>query len=108
MSPEMAHRVISVRCGIWSLSGQSGHGRACCWLDPVAIDPQETSSSSAVQRVRRVDGTDAPANIFSREGHERVLARVRSQRSELPSGCPLLYLPPGLCRCCRRHLGQPE
>jgi hypothetical protein len=25
MSPSLAHSVVSVRCGIWSLSGQSGH-----------------------------------------------------------------------------------
>jgi hypothetical protein len=36
-----------------------------------------------------------------------ILTRVRSLRSELPSSCPPLYLPPGLCRC-RRRLGQPE
>ena len=35
----MAHRVISARCRIWSLSGHSGLGRTCCWLDPVANDP---------------------------------------------------------------------
>jgi hypothetical protein len=27
MSPTVAHHVISVWCGIWSLSGHSGHGR---------------------------------------------------------------------------------
>ena len=40
--PQMAHRVISLRCGILSLSGHSGHGRTCCWLDPAANDPNET------------------------------------------------------------------
>src|ERR1700731_2201406 len=35
----VAHRVISLRCGIWSLSGHRGHGRTCCWLDPIANDP---------------------------------------------------------------------
>jgi len=29
----MAHRVISLRCEVRSLSGHSGHGHACCWLD---------------------------------------------------------------------------
>jgi hypothetical protein len=26
------------------LSGHSGHGRTCCWLDPVVNDPSETSA----------------------------------------------------------------
>src|SRR5258706_7892689 len=28
------------------LSGHSGHGRTCCWLDPVAKDPKQTSCNS--------------------------------------------------------------
>jgi hypothetical protein len=36
----LAHRVISLRCRIWSLSGHSGHSRTCCLLDPVANDPK--------------------------------------------------------------------
>jgi hypothetical protein len=32
-SPQMAHRDISLRCEIRSLSGHCGHGRACGWLD---------------------------------------------------------------------------
>jgi hypothetical protein len=73
-----------------------------------SLTPKETSSSSAFQRVCRVDGSDAPANRFPREGHERIDPRpVHSRRSELPSSYPLLYLPPGLCRC-RRPLGQPD
>src|ERR1700726_1729332 len=39
----LAHRVISPRCGIWSLSGHRGHGRTCCWLDPIAKDPKRAS-----------------------------------------------------------------
>lgn len=27
-----SRRVISARCGIWSLSGHCGHGPTCCWL----------------------------------------------------------------------------
>jgi len=29
----LAHRDISLRCEIRSLSGHCGHGRACGWLD---------------------------------------------------------------------------
>jgi hypothetical protein len=59
-------------------------------------------------RLPRIDRSDAPANRFPREGHEPVDPRpMHSGRSELPSGYPLLYLPPGLCRC-RRPLGQPD
>ena len=39
----MAHRDISLSCEIRSLSGHSGHGRACCWFDLVANDPMQTS-----------------------------------------------------------------
>jgi len=38
-----AHRDISLRCEVRSLSGHSGHGRTYCWLDPVANDPRRTS-----------------------------------------------------------------
>jgi hypothetical protein len=34
------HRANSLRCGIGSLPEHSGHGRACCWLDPVANDSE--------------------------------------------------------------------
>jgi len=30
----MAHRVISLRYELRSLSGHSEHSRACCWLAP--------------------------------------------------------------------------
>src|SRR5260370_34788331 len=43
----MAHRVISLRCGIWSLPGHRGHGWADCCFDPVAFDPQPTSGGSS-------------------------------------------------------------
>src|SRR6266404_9692268 len=63
----------------------------------VAIDPKETSSSSAFQRVCRVDASDAPANRFPREGHEPVDPRpVHSRRSELPSSYPAAVSTAGL------------
>jgi hypothetical protein len=37
-----AHRDISLRCEVRSLSGHSGHGRAYGWLDLVANDPSAT------------------------------------------------------------------
>jgi hypothetical protein len=45
MSPFLAHRDISLRYEVRSLSGHSGHGRACCWLDLVANDPKATSEA---------------------------------------------------------------
>ena len=41
MSPEVALRVISLRCGAWSLSGHSGHsqqGKTCC--SPLSLQHQ--------------------------------------------------------------------
>jgi hypothetical protein len=44
MSPEMAHRDISLRREIRSLPAHSGHGRACCRLEiprGTLSDPQD-------------------------------------------------------------------
>jgi hypothetical protein len=32
--------------------GFSGHGRTCCWLDPVAMDPKRTVDPSAILTAR--------------------------------------------------------
>ena len=32
-------RVISARCGIWSISGITDMAHTCCWLNSVADDP---------------------------------------------------------------------
>ncbi len=36
------------------LSGHSGHGRACCWLDPVANDPSRTFGLFTIEAGRAV------------------------------------------------------
>jgi len=62
MSPPrlfMAHHVISLTSGIWSLSGDSGHGRTYCWLDPVADDPLRTWRDDPPESVMR-----AKADIY--------------------------------------------
>src|SRR5258708_37184727 len=48
--PDLAHRDISLRCKIRSLSGHSGCGQICCWLGPVANDPKETLTSERLVR----------------------------------------------------------
>ena len=51
----MAHRVISLRCGIWSLSGHGGHrrwGTASPQLQP-RIFSRQISSMDAVARSRQ-------------------------------------------------------
>ena len=44
MSRELALRDISLRFEVRSLSGHSGHARACGWPDLVAKDPEPTFS----------------------------------------------------------------
>jgi hypothetical protein len=62
MSPFLAHRVISARCRIWSLSGHSGLGRTCCWLDPVANNPFQPCERAA--RMERLSDAEL-MRIFS-------------------------------------------
>jgi hypothetical protein len=45
--PNLAHREIRRHPKTRSLSEHGGHGRTCCRLDPVAIDPYATSRSIA-------------------------------------------------------------
>ena len=40
--PEMAHRDIWLHRKNRSQSGYGRHGRTCCRLDPIAIDPKRT------------------------------------------------------------------
>src|SRR5437899_1115006 len=50
MSPVVAHRVILLRCGIWSPSGHSGHSRAYWRPDSVANDLRSYNRSLANKR----------------------------------------------------------
>jgi hypothetical protein len=54
----MAHRDISLCCRIWLLSGHSGHGWTCCWLDPVANDPKQPQKGKD-----RLSGGSAKAKL---------------------------------------------
>ena len=46
----LAHRVISLRCVIWSSSEHNGHGRACWRPDPVENDPKRSWLETADRR----------------------------------------------------------
>jgi hypothetical protein len=57
----MALRDISLRFEVRSLSGHSGHGRACGWPDLVANDPKRTSLSQS-ERVFLTSRVPRPAS----------------------------------------------
>jgi hypothetical protein len=68
--------IASFRGGaaIQSLSVYSGHGRTCCWLDPVANDPERTSPTA--RETRGFGGYDDLPRP------DRLLSIVRTDRTQ--------------------------